>query len=335
MPYVANECIINNFSRVFVEDSTILKLPDCVAAHFPGQTSKRGMRYAQIKIQASFDLKKSSYQSFQLQPYLENDYQFSKYCLTYLKPKDLIIRDLGYFLLDAFKKIDKHGAFYISKLKSQLKVSDNCLQPVELLKYLKKHKSVVDKVVHIGRNKYLKVRLVARRIPKKIADKRRANLKIKIKRGKGYSPSENLLKLQSWEIYITNISSKVLSIQQIADIYKLRWKIETIFKCWKSNFKFNVYPYRASRSQVLAIIYGRLIFSMFANSILLKCEAAESNNHISIQKASKIIVEIFQQTFNDRIELVVMQNILNYYGTYEKRKRKTFRQLYDRNKMIL
>ena len=41
-----------------------------------------------------------------------------------IQPKELIIRDLGYYSIDSYKKIEDQKAFYISRLKAQIAIYD-------------------------------------------------------------------------------------------------------------------------------------------------------------------------------------------------------------------
>jgi len=67
------------------------------------------------------------------------------------------------------------------------------------------------------------------------------------------------LALLGWAIFITNVPATRLSAQAVAQVYGLRWRIETIFKAWKSHFALTEVP-AGSKSQVEALIYAKLIF---------------------------------------------------------------------------
>ena len=62
-----------------------------------------------------------------------------------------------------------------------------------------------------------------------------------------------------WAIYITNVPATRLSAKAVAQVYGLRWRIETIFKTWKSYFALTEVS-GGSQSQVEALIYAKLIF---------------------------------------------------------------------------
>lgn len=43
----------------------------------------------------------------------------------------------------------------------------------------------------------------------------------------------------SWVIMITNVDRYQASADMLFDIYRLRWQIELLFKCWKSYANIN------------------------------------------------------------------------------------------------
>ena len=63
----------------------------------------------------------------------------------------------------------------------------------------------------------------------------------------------------NWAIFITSVPPERLPASHIAELYGLRWRIETIFKLWKSCFSINAIHARASAPQVRAFLYARLI----------------------------------------------------------------------------
>ena len=62
-----------------------------------------------------------------------------------------------------------------------------------------------------------------------------------------------------WAILITNVLPSVWSARTVARKYALRWRIETIFKAWKSPFALTEVP-DGSPAQVQSLLYAKLIF---------------------------------------------------------------------------
>ena len=61
----------------------------------------------------------------------------------------------------------------------------------------------------------------------------------------------------SWSIFITTIPSEEISFEEVLSIYGLRWRIENIFKTWKSNMNFSTI-HNVSEHQLRTILTVRL-----------------------------------------------------------------------------
>ena len=71
-------------------------------------------------------------------------------------------------------------------------------------------------------------------------------------------PSKEYLELLSWSIFITTISQKIAGGSFILKAYRLRWRIEIIFKSWKSNMEFTKI-HNVSKTQLSIILFARFI----------------------------------------------------------------------------
>ena len=109
---------LSGFNRVLIVDSTSIALPHSLSEFFPGASNQTGTKQAQLKIQAYYDLRNESFVEFSLSSFRKNDQAASKDILAVAQPNDLILRDLGYFVLDVFKQLDQRGCFFVSRLKT-------------------------------------------------------------------------------------------------------------------------------------------------------------------------------------------------------------------------
>lgn len=103
------------FHRIRILDATIFHVPKHLANVYPG--SGGCAQTAGIKIQLEYDLHSGQFLNFQVEPGENNDKTFGTECLSTLRPGDLCIRDLGYYLLDDLDQMDQRGVYYISRLK--------------------------------------------------------------------------------------------------------------------------------------------------------------------------------------------------------------------------
>ena len=76
-----------------------------------------------------------------------------------------------------------------------------------------------------------------------------------------------------WTIYITNIPALKANFTEILGIYGLRWRIEVIFKAWKSHLKFDIL-HRVSARQMRILLKTRLLVIAAASNLYGKFERA-------------------------------------------------------------
>jgi hypothetical protein len=147
-------------------------------------------------------------------------------------------------------------------------------------------------------------------------------------RDRRLNPSKEHLALLGWEIFITNVDRDVFTAEQIADIYELRWRIEIVFKSWKSHFSLTNVP-KASATRVLAYIYAMLIFiAMFQTYVYARLYRAyyQKNSHqLSLLKLARFFKEqiwavtLFFQTLEEMTPQKLIEQIF-YHCVYELRK---------------
>jgi hypothetical protein len=199
---------------------------------------------ATARIQLTTDLLSDSYEYFSLGSFRDNDGGASKDILEIVKPGDLVLRDKGYCLprnlggsLEVFKQLEEKKCFFLSRFKYGINLYDSeTKKELSLAKILekasKKGRNTVDKRIVLGAKHRLSVRLIAIRLPQKVADERRRKAKSDRYSKANYSP--DYYKRLDWCLFITNIPEEILTAKQVAKVYRFRWRIEIIFKVWKS-----------------------------------------------------------------------------------------------------
>jgi hypothetical protein len=309
--------VSSKFKRVILQDSSVVRLPDHWAKEFPGNKNGKGKTYAMLKIQTMYDLLKEQFCYFRFTPFTTNDQQAATTDTNCFEENDLIIRDLGYFVLRALSLIQQQGAFFISRLRYGTILYDPCNgKRIDLLKILKK-RHTADIAVIIGSEERLAVRLVALPVDPALAAERRR--KYKANRDRRLNPSKDHLALLGWNIFITNVDQSVLTPDEVLTFYQLRWRIEIIFKSWKSNFHLTSIP-RASLVRVKAYLFVFLILvTLFHASIV--AHVASDSRTISLLKLSRLVCEqlsailfFYQGTMSS------IWKQINYHCAYEKRK---------------
>lgn len=73
-------------------------------------------------------------------------------------------------------------------------------------------------------------------------------------------PDHAYLEALGWAIFIPNIERPTMSLEQAVELYRLRWRIETVCKSWKTNFRLAQAPQQVSPEQLFCLLIGRLIY---------------------------------------------------------------------------
>lgn len=312
------------FNNVFLHDSTTIHLPDHLHAYFPGNYS-RGKLKAVARIQTFYNIKKNIYCFFKLTSFICNDQSAAYSVIPLLNQGDLLIRDLGYFVLGAFADMIKKGVYFLSRLRYNTGLFEvDSGNKINLLSFVKKN-SIVDKKILLGNKYKLLVRLVAIKLPDSIANERRR--KAKIDRDKRLNHSKEYMELLGWNIFITNVGNDIWNAQQVTRAYCTRWGVEILFKCWKSNFNIAslVKDVSMTKIRVEALLYTMLLFiSLFQlrvyNYFLWRIYYMKGV-FISVVKLSKFVKEHIELVLGIS-DLERLLPIIAYYCCYEKRKKR-------------
>ena len=321
---------LRQFRRVMLQDSTTLKLSEKLARFFPGPSNQRGAQPGMLKIQACYDLLSQSFVHFSLSSFRHNDQAASPEVLALVQAGDLIIRDLGYFVLEVLEQIQAAHAYFLSRLRLGVGLWEvDGLTPVDLLRRLRKSGNL-DGQFRLGAKKVL-VRLVAIRLPPEVAAQRRRQARQN--RDRRSAPSAERLALLGWALFITNVPASTWSAQTVAEVYGLRWRIETIFKAWKSHFGLAQVPSKASKNQVESLICAKLIFITLFQVCFWQRHAlgAETQGRapLSLLKVAQaaqsyLLILVLHQLGIDPV--IAWEHLLDAHCRYERRTRKHFMQ---------
>lgn len=299
--------LLSSFNRVLLEDSMCLKLPSNLSNFFPGAHSSKGA-VATARIQARMDLVSGQTTHLEIQSFRDNDQKFGPHILHTLQAGDLVIRDLGYYRLAILRLINWMNAFFLSRYRFGTNVYDGLTQEQINLNALlkeakKKGTQVLELQVFIGAQQMLPVRLVAIRVPQQVEQERRR--KALKDRNQTHNHSKEYYENLAWTILITNVSSDVWSPKQMLQVYGFRWRIEIVFKAWKSHFNFerlfsskqSLTPPRAMITLCLLLIWITLFFVSAFNFFLSKVYNTKQR-FVSILKFAKFFKEHFEQLIN-------------------------------------
>ena len=308
------------FARILIHDSTTVRLPSQLAAAFPGNKNQRKTTIALVKIQAVYEILQEQFCSFWISPFTVNDQRIASTMFQYVHKGDLLIRDLGYFVIKALRRLELDGAFFLTRLRygTRLTFPDDGKQ-VRLLKLLKKH-AFFDGMIIVGTCETLKARMVAIPVDPTIAAQRRR--KLKANRDRRLNPSREHLALLGWDLFLLNVGADILPAKAIAALYGLRWRIETIFKAWKSHFHL-------ARLQSISVLHVEVhlyaffifvtLFHLFISSLGNNAVVKQTKRGLSLLKLSRCFTDQFAAIAFYTIRPAVLYDQLTYHCTYENR----------------
>jgi hypothetical protein len=311
------------FKRILLQDSTIIKLPLRLFEVFSGVKNAHAA-VCNARIQGIYDLLSGRFIHFSIDPYSKND-QAATLEIP-VEAGDLVLRDRGYFSIKAVGHHKQAGADSINRYKHQTNLYDQTTgQKINLLVLLTRNPSV-DMRVSTGPEQTVPLRLIACPAPEETANLRR----MRAKKEMNHPPSKELLKLMSWTIFLTTITDSSIAFKEISALYALRWRIENIFKTWKSYFSFqkvhNVPEIQLrvllkARLIMITLVYQRLFSPLFSQLY------RKTGKLVSLIKLMRYItrnLNLLPGCLDSPTCSVQLCEAVHRYCTYEKRHRPNF-----------
>nr|WP_088327993.1 IS4 family transposase [Bacillus cereus] len=274
-----------NFKRIRILDSTTFQLPDKFSSYY--QCSGGSSHTAGIKIQLEYDLLSGEFLHFYVGEGRENDKTFGSKSLQVIQPKDLYIRDLGYFDLHDLQKMNDEGAYYVSRLKLNTRIYRKNNKPEyfrngtvkkgtlyiqldmeELMNQLQPGQTFEISEAYIGLYQKLPARVIIHRLTKEQTEKRWKE-QDKREKKKGITYKERSKRLSGINVYITNLPAEDVPTEHIHDLYSLRWQIEILFKTWKSFYRIDKCK-QIKKERLECHLYGQLISILLCTSTMFK-----------------------------------------------------------------
>lgn len=317
------------YKRILVEDSTSIHLNDSFSKDYPS-IKMNGKRHATMKIQTVYEVIRNKFLNLEITSFTDNDQSYAMKVLELVKPGDLLIRDLGYFVLRVFKILSTRGVYFISRLKKGVNIYQEEDRPIDLASMLKK-RGTLDIDVFLGKEERTPARLIAIPVDQEVASIRR--MKANKYKNHGYRRRKNHLFLLGWNLIITNIPNSQMSNIEIYKTYSLRWRIEIIFKSWKSCMGITRVPNDTNRIRLEVFIYCMLINILlfqvhyYNHYIKKKTSSGIINGQIKIslikfiqfavENMNNIIYDFYLKKFSLK---TILNKHIPYYCVYESRK---------------
>jgi hypothetical protein len=276
------------FARVLVQDSTSEGLPKHLAKLFPGAGNQHGQDYATLKIQCITDLKHSAVEHVSISGFTRNDQAAAPDILEVARQGDLVLRDLGYFVPAVLAKLAQASICFLSRYRHGVNLYDPKTDKPLNLKALLQSSGSLDLQALLGPER-APVRLVALPVPKEIADLRRHKAKTAAQRRRRSPPGAAHLFLMGWNLFVTNVPAATWRPTILVQVYRLRWRIEIIFKTWKSHLGLRQLNCRTALLLQLSLLTKLLFCALvcqFTDLLELSCAP---DKHVSLLRVGRIL----------------------------------------------
>jgi len=283
--------LFTHFGNIWLQDSTTLQLPDGMIRKFKGNVSK-GKKKSVAKLNIIMNVLSGLCVVMQWTSFTVNEQRLSPDILQAARAGDLVIRDLGYFVLDVFRQMQVAGIYFLSRWQYGVCLYDTISGKAINLPKLLNGKTWMDCPILCGVQK-LKVRLVVVKLTEAQAAQRRR--KAKQDRDKRCNHSRDYYKLLGYVVFITNVEASVWNYQQVAEAYRVRWNIEILFKSWKSGFHIQrlIPEARSCIERVESILYLILLYiTWFQLLVFIPLQwvfREQHRKHLSIIQAAKLL----------------------------------------------
>ena len=260
--------VLQRFNGVYLDDSSTVTLPDDLANVWPGcgGSTAKGTSAA-LKLQVRLDYARGTLCG----PFLQTGRTHDRRSPLQQMPVvsgSLRMADLGYWSLAVLQQITDHGGYWLSRVQVQTTVYDQAGKKWELLELLQAMAQTdLDIHVTLGSQYQQSARLLARRLPQEVAEKRRRRLR-EDARSRGQTVSKKRLALADWNIFVTNVPITLLTLHEALVLARARWQIELVFKLWKSHGHID--EWRSQKPwRILCEVYAKLTAMVVQHWILL------------------------------------------------------------------
>lgn len=288
------------FSRILVEDSSQYKMNKKNNASFPGHGNSKSDSSG-CKVDLSFDLLTGVPLLQILDKATAQDKMLGKKLVDLVQPKDLVLRDMGYFIVNEFRRIEAIGAYWHSRMPANVcafmedgTTLDECLKSFK--------GKMFDKTVNLLDKNGHSVRLVAIRAEKQVAEKRRRK-RITAAKKNGKTPTAKSLLRDGWHIMVTNVDKDKMDIEDLVKLYSLRWQIEITFRAWKQSGELMKALNRKSKpAHLRTLIYASILWLVISMKTAATLQLGLDKNEqvVSLEKlAMSMIGYIMKLTYLD------------------------------------
>ena len=259
------------FRDIVAIDATVIRLRDLLSATFPG--TRLNHSKAAAKLHVVYSLSRQIVTRLAITAERTGE----RACIPIgdWMRGHLVLFDLGYYQYELFQRLAARRAFFVSRLRENA-------NPV-----------IVAVRRGIARGCQAKGRCLW---DVSFADGRAVDLDVAVGRG----AARHVLRLvghynrgaNCWHLYLTNLPPRSFSPDEVADLYRLRWEVELLFKELKTTCRLEDIP--SSREDVvLTLLYASVLALLAARSLALR--AADGAPPLSSPLSLRIVTKYLTQ----------------------------------------
>ena len=172
--------------------------------------------------------------------------------------------------------------YFLSRYKADINLyKPDTNEKIDLLVLLKNQEFMAKEFL-LGSQPKLKVRVVCQKLTQEQAAYRRRKAN-RLAKSRGYTSSRRNQNLLDWAIFIINIPSSYVAVEDLSKLYRLRWQVELLFKLYKSYGGIDKF-YSKKPYLVLCQIYAKIIAMAMFHS-LANCLCLQQGKESSPMKA--------------------------------------------------
>lgn len=310
----------SGFTAVVISDSCKFQLPGKLSEVYPAMGRFAGGS-SLMNIQYGLDIKSGSWRTLDFTRATENDQRYSGNHLKDIGSSELHIRDLGYVTHGYLLGVVRQEAFFLNRLHTSCRPIEKATG--KQINWTQKHlemlngKHPIDEIpITIGKGiEAVECRLIAVQVPEKVWEERIRKANIQAKR-QGYSLTDEYKNRARFSLFITNVKDNRLSTEMVAELYRLRWQVELMFKNWKSLFR--VHKHRSvGRERLECQLLGKLL-RIVVNWKIYKCIDLIASKRFKGRASSMWKVFKHLRAINKALRGVLKKEIttMDWFNTY-------------------
>jgi hypothetical protein len=298
--------VLESFNGVYLQDGTVLTLPDELQDHWRGSGETGGEAGLRVQLRINWSNGKLTGPWLQDARASENTGEATVEN-TALPKGALYVTDSGYLILKRMRELDAQGTFWLTPARANLIITDKFGIRRDLPSFVASRSAgMIDEWVWIGADKQVFCRLLVFP-PEEKARPQKKEQKVRVKGsrhdvqvGRHKAPkgkkgrkraqeSPQHRRLKGALVLLTNAPTSRLSAPQARMLLRVRWQIELIWKLWKQDGKVDCW--RSEKGmRILCEVYAKLMAMIMQHWFTIA--GCWSDPHRSLVKACHFVQKV-------------------------------------------